>query len=1022
MARIPLVSAPGGQVAPRQIGIDPSAFGAGVANALATLAGTYQENVSARESLATAYQASLEKQSLFKSQRLVQDYEKNAVLFVGTAKQTLPDDGSGFTNAVFEELEKRKEDLLGRIQFPDVRRRVESDLTATNNRLVLDAFNTEYAAKTQYFKTELETAVNSAQSDIYAGTKTREEVEASLGELLKNADLPDVDKAAIARGIRARLAMSEFKREVSFRETSDPGSTGFPKLFEALIYRESAGRSDAIGPEIPGRDERAIGLGQVLPSTAMDPGLPGVQNVFEIAEALGVPVPSRDAAGAEELLKNANVNSTIASQYLRALLSKYGGDVEAALVAYNAGPGRADEWLAASRDYSIFASDVKGYVNDILTRADPDRIFTDPRFSDIPFETKEVLADDAVREARQRQAAREAEAEALQKQVDQEVLKQAALSPEYGHQQNNQLLADGTIKYSVWNTAREAIERKFKDTNDLLRGAEMIQGGILGIPENADDRSALNAYVRRPGGIIQMMQAQDANVFPELNAVLSQVRMMPPAVAQQLGAMMQSGTMDEAKFAYGLLAKLQTSGHLGPVSASFPDATLADARAFELLSRTQPVDEVLQHLRGQNLPQMKALREQAQEALKEDFKSLEDIDAFLAKHFQTLWPGDDVDPSPFLRVNQAFLETLLDVYPIEYARFNGNAEAAQASTAEALKRLFGVTSVGADTRLSLGALVPHQYLTMYPPEHEYRAWMGNHDWMEEQVYQALPDIRGRAFFLQSDEQTARDVEFKRTANPRARDAATGFDIPNEIPGVSYSVWVEDDLGRLVQVKRQDGVDARVSFEIYPDMRQIEVMAARVEAGRASLETFAKLDPRSYVKAQEDQARNEGMLRYLMGESPDIPDRPVYDPRTGTFSERRGRELPATAPTETPPAEVPGPVVPPTETPNVRGPSPAPPRIIPSTRVDQGEARFLNEHVLDLVNIYEKRYPRGAAWDMAFERLREGQSPKVQSLLEELYTQFFVLGRVTRYEETALTLQEINRIYFDLFDAGFRGVR
>lgn len=83
-----------------------------------------------------------------------------------------------------------------------------------------------------------------------------------------------------------------------------------PALLAALVWQESRWNSQAVS------SKGAIGLTQLMPATARDLG-----------------VDPRDPVG----------NLTGGALYLRQQLDHFGGDVEKALAAYNAGPGRVSK-------------------------------------------------------------------------------------------------------------------------------------------------------------------------------------------------------------------------------------------------------------------------------------------------------------------------------------------------------------------------------------------------------------------------------------------------------------------------------------------------------------------------------------------------------------------------------------------------------------------------------------------------------------------------------------------------------
>jgi len=94
--------------------------------------------------------------------------------------------------------------------------------------------------------------------------------------------------------------------EVATREGLDPA------LVLAVIEAESGQETGAVSPK------GAVGLMQVLPETAAEIGYPDAADPASNLEA--------------------------GCRYLAALLEGFGGDVELALAAYNAGPGAVRHW------------------------------------------------------------------------------------------------------------------------------------------------------------------------------------------------------------------------------------------------------------------------------------------------------------------------------------------------------------------------------------------------------------------------------------------------------------------------------------------------------------------------------------------------------------------------------------------------------------------------------------------------------------------------------------------------------
>ena len=113
----------------------------------------------------------------------------------------------------------------------------------------------------------------------------------------------------------------------------------FEKLVKGVVTAESSGDPLAVSPD------GAIGLMQVLPSTARDPGM-GLKDIFSIAEGMGYSYPDRSRESIRQLLFVPEINVAVGTQYLKKMLSLF-PKTEDGLRAYNAGPTGYRKFLEA---------------------------------------------------------------------------------------------------------------------------------------------------------------------------------------------------------------------------------------------------------------------------------------------------------------------------------------------------------------------------------------------------------------------------------------------------------------------------------------------------------------------------------------------------------------------------------------------------------------------------------------------------------------------------------------------------
>jgi hypothetical protein len=154
-------------------------------------------------------------------------------------------------------------------------------------------------------------------------------------------------------------------------------------LQDAVIHQESRGNPNAVSPV------GATGIMQLMPGTAMSPGF-GVRNIFQVARDMGVSVVGETEAVAQLLMRNPEVNAAMGTEYLSTMLARYGGDVERALVAYNWGPGNADNWNGSR---GSLPKETQGYLRNILGSINDDR--PDP-------EAERIAAERNLTQARER--------------------------------------------------------------------------------------------------------------------------------------------------------------------------------------------------------------------------------------------------------------------------------------------------------------------------------------------------------------------------------------------------------------------------------------------------------------------------------------------------------------------------------------------------------------------------------------------------------------------------------------------
>lgn len=189
-----------------------------------------------------------------------------------------------------------------------------------------------------------------------------DDVDLVANELAKGGDMSGAIELYRARNSAKTLrsfGLSDNGTQLNLAETMFSNANGGGEILAAIQSTESSNNPNAVS------GKGAAGLMQVMPSTAN-----------EIASELGdanFPAGGTDAEK-QAYLKNPEVSQRYGAHYFNKMMNKYGGDKEAALIAYNGGPARADDWLRAGRDDSVIPKESADYYKKVIGRANGNNV------------------------------------------------------------------------------------------------------------------------------------------------------------------------------------------------------------------------------------------------------------------------------------------------------------------------------------------------------------------------------------------------------------------------------------------------------------------------------------------------------------------------------------------------------------------------------------------------------------------------------------------------------------------------
>jgi soluble lytic murein transglycosylase-like protein len=297
-------------------------------------------------------------------------------------KATAGKGGAGYFEALNKEYEERANTILAQAPNKMSRQYLSQNFLTTRQNLLTNAIQFEVvegrAAEANSFKESTDKF-----AFVVARTKDPQLALSNLGQLEAQIDASNLlprQKEEAKKYAQATISTA-YGNAVAHDDPSlavEILSRGVPavksekqreSLYLAVQAVESSNNPKAVGPET--RYGRAIGLMQVLPSTAMAPGVrledgSMMPNIFQLARSKGVSFGEQTEATAAELLKNPEVGQKFGRMYLDAMLARYNGDVVKALAGYNWGIRNVDSW---DGDMSKLPEQTRNYIPNVLNRA-----------------------------------------------------------------------------------------------------------------------------------------------------------------------------------------------------------------------------------------------------------------------------------------------------------------------------------------------------------------------------------------------------------------------------------------------------------------------------------------------------------------------------------------------------------------------------------------------------------------------------------------------------------------------------
>jgi hypothetical protein len=655
---------------PSGAGGTPEAFGARLGESLAGFA-------SKTIALGNFVQEQEDRKSRFDALRRFSDFQTQQSLLFTEAQRLSQPGTSVFFQSVGENYTRAEADFLASLP-EDLREEFRVRTSEFGGRLSLSAMEHQYQQNDTFYKQGIQDAVDSARIELgQDGSKENlERYRSMVDETIEQSGLSTTEKEAVRRKAYQGL--------------------------EAVAYRSA---------QIERLRDEASGIG-----TGADQAATMLQELSGMSE-------EQAAAAVVE------AQTVLATQLPRDVLDSLPARVSGVLLAAAArNGGLSPEMVAAASEGDM------GKLEDVLRNSgletegdlisNPEAgIDNDESFSNLPYEDRLALLEDAKREVAAEitevQAAAKAQNESLVNalyvglmegsagQADIDGLREAGILTDY----------DNIVK------AQKILDDRTAEIKLAQLGQQMMEGKVTFAPGNEDHMKVLNAMIGEQGvaAIDSMDSEYAANTFIP---IVRQSSMVPSDTRDLISGMIRSQDSEKMYWALDLMGQIEREN-----PKAFLGFTEADRKSLALWQDRRSFyseEEMAKIIRGPQDPAERNSRAMLRDEGEKLFAQSGELQNFNPVTLFTGAPGwffgvpNGVN-APALwaeqQLNREFQTLFLDAY-----ESTGNVEASKRIAQKELLEVWGPTQVGEDN-----------VLVKWPPEKVYPTVAQSHDWLERQL-------------------------------------------------------------------------------------------------------------------------------------------------------------------------------------------------------------------------------------------------------------------------------------------------